>query len=436
MAGIESSHGKATILPMFDELDTQSVSLREARLFADFSARLSTCMQTCKGLAKHLDGHVVGAVVDRDSLRQLPVLRKSELMSAQQASPPFGGFVDMSALEGQRIFMSPGPVWEPQLPGIDPWQAARALYAAGIRRGHRIHNTFSYHLTPGGFILDEGARALGCVVFPAGAGGTETQVQAIRQCAAQVYIGTPDYLQTLLDHARSEERPLVSLERAMVSGGALFPAMRQRYAEQGISVQQCYATADLGVIAYETASAGVVHPGMLINEGLIVEIVVPGTSTPVRPGDVGEVVVTRLDPVYPLLRFATGDLSAELLEASPCGRTQMRIKGWMGRADQRAKVRGMFVDPVQLQGLPLRHTELDRWRLCVTRENDLDVMTLSVKLNSAGATSSHAEQEALTEKIASTLKEITQLKGKVMIVDSLPDDGVVVDDQRDYEQNR
>ncbi len=420
---------------MFDELDTQSVVHREARLFADFPARLSVCMQSCKGLAKHLDGYDVGAVEDRESLRQLPVLRKSDLMSAQQANPPFGGFVDMSALDGQRIFMSPGPVWEPQLPGADPWQAARALHAAGIRRGQRIHNTFSYHLTPGGFILDEGARALGCLVFPAGVGGTEIQVQAIRQCAAQVYIGTPDYLQTLLDHAQSEGRPLVSLERAMVSGGALFPTMRKRYEEQGIPVQQCYATADLGVIAYETASDGVVHPGMLINEGLIVEIVVPGTSSPVTRGDVGEVVVTRLDPVYPLLRFATGDLSAELMDVSPCGRTQMRIKGWMGRADQRVKVRGMFVDPVQLQKMPIEHTELARWRLCVTREQDRDVMSLSVTLKSSEATSSHAEQQALAAQMESTLKEVTNLSGTVIIVDSLPNDGVVVDDQRDYEQN-
>ncbi|ASJ74954.1 phenylacetate--CoA ligase family protein [Granulosicoccus antarcticus] len=421
---------------MFDQLDTQTASQREAALFADFGARLSACMQTCEGLGTHLQGYAAEAVHDRESLQTLPVLRKSELMKYQQANPPFGGFVDMQSLEGQRIFMSPGPVWEPQIPGSDPWQAARALHAAGIRRGHRIHNTFSYHLTPGGFILDEGARALGCVVFPAGAGGTETQVQAIRQCGAQVYVGTPDYLQTLLDHANAEDKPLKTLERAMVSGGALFPAMRKRYEEQGVQVLQCYATADLGVIAYESATAGVVHPGMLINEGLIVEILIPGTSTPVTPGEVGEVVVTRLDPVYPLLRFATGDLSAELAEASPCGRTSMRIKGWMGRADQRVKVRGMFVDPVQLQNLPLEYSELARWRLCVSRENDRDIMTLSVTLKSVAADSHDAAQiAALSSRLEGTLKNMTNLSGKVQVVDSLPNDGVVVEDQRDYEQH-
>lgn len=424
---------------MFDELDTLTPDEREAKLFADFGDALAQAATACPGLARHLAGFTseqeLNSVNDRSVLQQLPVLRKQDLMQAQQEIPPFGDFVDVSALEGQRVFMSPGPVWEPQLPGSDPWQAARALHAAGIRRGHRIHNAFSYHLTPGGFILDEGARALGGIVFPAGVGGTETQVQAIRQFAAQAYIGTPDYLQTLLDQAANEQQPLVSLERALVSGGALFPAMRERYAEQGIHVQQCYATADLGVIAYETVSDGVIHPGMVVNEGLIVEILVPGTSQPVVAGEVGEVVVTRLSPIYPLVRFGTGDLSAQLLEPSPCGRTQMRLRGWMGRADQRVKVRGMFVDPLQLQTLPVAHPEVSRWRLSVTRDGGRDLMSLAVTVVEPQTLESGEARASFQESLEATLKRLTNLSGKAAIVTSLPDDGIVVEDKRDYEQD-
>jgi len=233
---------------MFDELDTQSPSARESSLFHQFPERLTEAAATCPGLAKHLQACDLSSVKDRAALEKLPVLRKSDLMQAQQENPPFGGFVDESRLAGGRLFMSPGPVWEPQLSGTDPWLAARALAAAGIERGHKIHNAFSYHLTPGGFILDEGARALGCIVFPAGAGGTETQVQAMRQLQPQVYVGTPDYLQILLDHANEEGQPLSSVTHALVSGGALFPAMRTRYQEQGIHVQQAYAVADIGVL--------------------------------------------------------------------------------------------------------------------------------------------------------------------------------------------
>ncbi|NND90903.1 MAG: AMP-binding protein [Granulosicoccus sp.] len=418
---------------MFDDLDTQLAEIREARLFTDLAQRLPQCVQRCEGLARHLAGCEFESIIDRAALQRMPVLRKSDLMEAQQRHPPFGGFVDENALHGQRVFMSPGPVWEPQLPGIDPWAGARALHAAGLRRGHRVHNAFSYHLTPGGLILDEAARSLGCVVFPAGSGGTESQVQALRQFASEVYVGTPDYLQTLLDHAHEDHLPLASLERAMVSGGALYPAMRRRYEQQGIHVQQCYATADLGVIAYETATDDQVHPGMVVNEGLIVEIVVPGTSRAVAPGEVGELLVTRLHPVYPLLRFATGDLSAEILEPSPCGRTQRRLRGWMGRADQRIKVRGMFVDPVQLRILPEEHPDVTRWRLVVTRQGDRDVMTLSVTLVDSGIPRSRERLSAVTGQLEDTLKRATNLSGDVLVVDTLPDDGVVVDDQRKIE---
>ncbi|MFT4727055.1 MAG: phenylacetate-CoA ligase [Granulosicoccus sp.] len=417
---------------MFDELDTQSVKTRETALFASFSDRLEQILPNCPGLAKHLDGYLSKAIVDRETLQTLPVLRKSVLLQSQQENPPFGGFVNESALDSCRVFMSPGPVWEPQLAGSDPWQAARSLAAAGIKRGQRVHNAFSYHLTPGGFILDEGARALGCVVFPAGVGGTDTQVQAIQHLQSEVYVGTPDYLQVLLDHAVEQGKPITSIKRAMVSGGALFPTMRAKYEEQGIHVQQSYATADFGVIAYETATNDVVHPGMVVNEGLILEILVPGTNNTVRPGDVGEIVVTRLHKGYPLIRFATGDLSAEILEPSPCGRTQMRLAGWMGRADQRVKVRGMFVDPVQLQSLPKDVPELDGWRLLVQRDSDKDVMELQVTIKSATAPSA-LERAAIETRLVAALKTATNLSGTVKIVEALPNDGIVVEDKRDYE---
>ena len=417
---------------MFDELDTQSVKTRETALFASFSDRLEQILPHCPGLAKHLEGYASDNIATREALHTLPVLRKSVLMQAQQQNPPFGGFVNESELDSCRVFMSPGPVWEPQLSGSDPWQAARSLAAAGIKRGQRVHNAFSYHLTPGGFILDEGARALGCIVFPAGVGGTETQVQAIQHLQSEVYVGTPDYLQVLLDFAKEQGNPITSIKRAMVSGGALFPAMRAKYEEQGIHVQQSYATADFGVIAYETATDNVVHPGMVVNEGLIVEILIPGTDRPVNPGDVGEIVVTRLHKGYPLIRFGTGDLSAEILEPSPCGRTQMRLAGWMGRADQRVKVRGMFVDPVQLQSLPKTVRELDGWRLVVLRDSDKDVMELQVTLKKETLLST-SDIAAIEEQLTVALKAATNLSGSVKVVEALPNDGIVVEDKRDYE---
>lgn len=417
---------------MFDDLDSMSPAQREEQLFDGFSNRLENCMVQCPGLAMHLQGASIKNITDRSSLAELPVLRKSKLMDAQQANPPFGGFVHEQALHGSRLFMSPGPVWEPQLSQVDPWQSARALHAAGFQAGERVHNAFSYHLTPGGFILDEGARALGCIVFPAGVGNTEHQVMALRQLQSTAYVGTPDYLQVLIDYAAANGDPLTGIKRAMVSGGALFPSMRERYQQQGIHVQQCYATADLGVIAYETQTNGSVNPGMIVNEKLIVEILVPGTGTTVPPGDVGEVVVTRLHPDYPLLRFATGDLSAQINEPSPCGRTGMRLKGWLGRADQRVKVRGMFVDPVQFPALQQAHPEIDRWRVTVTRENERDEMNLRITLKQSE--SAAAMQTQWLESVAATLKKISNISGSVTVVDELPRDGVIVDDQRKYDE--
>ncbi len=420
----------------FDESETSEPSVREAELFAGFGELLKDCATHCPGLAAHLAEHDLHGINSMEALRSLPVLRKSDLMAAQQAAPPFGGFVRESALQGRRIFMSPGPVWEPQLGGSDPWLGARALFAAGIRAGDRVHNAFSYHLTPGGFILDEAARAMGCVVFPAGVGNTEAQVMALRQTQASVYVGTPDYLQILLDHASAENQPLSGIKRALVSGGALFPAMRAGYEEQGIHVQQCYATADLGVIGYESSTDDQVHPGMVVNEGIIVEILVPGTAIPVAPGEVGEVVVTRLDKDYPLVRFGTGDLSKFIDEPSPCGRTNKRLAGWMGRADQRVKVKGMFVDPVQLGGLRKLHPELDGWRLVISRVNDRDAMTLQVTLSdsaSGDAVPSAPNHGAWLDSLSKTLKQATNLGGEVCVIESLPADGIVVDDQRNYD---
>lgn len=421
----------------FDELDTLAGATRERNLFRDLPQELATAVRTCSGLARHLDGCDISRITSRDALTELPVLRKSDLIAAQQADPPFGGFVDVDALAGSRVFMSPGPVWEPQVSGADPWLAARALYAAGVRRGDRIHNAFSYHLTPGGFILDEGARALGCIVFPAGVGSTDAQVTALQQLGSSVYIGTPDYLQTLLNYAAESTIALPQLKRALVSGGALFPSMRDSYRESGIHVQQCYATADLGVIAYESATGDTIHAGMLVNEGMLVEIVKPGTGEPVTAGEVGEVLVTRMHSDYPLLRFATGDMSAFLDEASPCGRTAARIKGWMGRADQRTKVRGMFVDPAQVQAVRQAHAEIARLRLVVSRQDDKDVMLLRVATHA----SDDASDDALplptpaTIAIADTLQRITGLTARVELSpDGLPNDGVVIEDQRDYEQ--
>jgi len=427
-----------------DTLECRSSAVRETALFERFGERLAAAAAALPGLSAHLAGHDLAAIEDRDALARLPVLRKDVLMAAQGEQPPFGGFVDASRLAGSRVFASPGPVFEAQRPGIDPWACARALQAAGIRPGMTVHNAFSYHLTPGGFILDEGARALGCTVFPAGVGNTEAQVAAIRQLRPEAYTGTPDYLRTLLDHAGDEA---LSLRLALVSGGALFPAMREAYRASGVQVLQCYATADAGVIAYESMTPGrvgdeggfVVHPGMIVSEGLIVEICQPGSGEPVAPGERGEIVVTHLDPlapdgsvpraVSPLVRFATGDLSAVLEGESPCGRTNTRLAGWLGRADQRTKVRGMFVDPVQVQRVRAEHAEVARLRLVVTRDGTGDTMTLRATLNGP------ADADAIRSALAGSLERACGLRGHVEIVDTLPADGVVVEDARDYDEH-
>ncbi|WP_127521991.1 AMP-binding protein [Mesorhizobium sp. Z1-4] len=411
----------------YDELECRAPQDREADLFARLPGFLVQAAKDAPGLGNWLKGHDLASVNSREALASLPVLRKAELMERQQADPPFGGFANLSSIAGSRVFVSPGPIWEPQGLAADAWQSARAFYAAGIRPGDVVHNAFSYHLTPGGFILDEGARALGCTVFPAGVGNTEMQVDAAAALKPHVYCGTPDFLKVMLDKAGEMGRDLSSFRLGLVSGGALFPSLRDHYRDSGISVLQCYATAEFGVIAYEAADAdGNPHPGMVLNENLILEIVRPGTGDPVADGEVGEVVVTSFNEAYPMVRLGTGDLSAVLPGASPCGRTNTRIKGWMGRADQRTKIKGMFVDPKQIAEVAKRHPEIGRARLVVSRDGERDAMTLQVEPISG------TDPDAAV--IGEALREITKLGGRVQVVQpgSLPNDGKVISDERDY----
>ena len=406
----------------FDGRETMDPAQREAELFARLANHLPKAADLSPGLADHLNDCDLAAVVDRKSFSSLPILRKAELMAAQTENPPFGGFANPEDLPGGRIFLSPGPVWEPQGVGVDPWLGARALFAAGFRRGDVVHNAIAYHMTPGGFILDEGLRALGCTVFPAGTGNTDIQVDAASVLNPAAYTGTPDYLKVILDRAREMNKDLSSIKRALVSGGALFPSMREEYASRGVRVMQAYATADLGVIAFESLHEGALVEGMMVNEDLIVEIVRPGTNEPVAEGEVGELVVTNFSTTYPLVRFGTGDLSAVLPGQSPCGRTNMRIKGWMGRADQRTKTKGMFVDPKQVNDLVKRHDEIEAARLIVERDGDRDAMRLQVIGNNVDL-----------DAVAATLRDVTKLGGTVELADTLPNDGMVIVDARDYD---
>lgn len=407
----------------FDDLETRDPEARETDLFAGLAASLQEIAASCPGWGDHLAGTDLTAVKSRADLARVPIMRKEELMRRQAEAPPFGGLVAGHAGDYSRIFMSPGPVWEPQGAGSDPWRGARALFAAGFRKGDIVHNSLSYHLTPGGFILDEGARALGCAVFPAGIGNSEAQVEAIRTLRPNGFTGTPDYLKILLDYAAEHGRDVSSIRHALVSGGALFPSLRAEYADRGVAVSQCYATADLGVIAYESAAQG----GMIVNEDIIVEIVRPGTDDPVPHGEVGEMVVTSLNPVYPLIRFGTGDLSGFLDGQSPCGRTNMRIKGWMGRADQRTKVKGMFVDPKQIDAVVRRLSGAGKARLVVERSGEQDVMTLKIEIGEP--------MDDFSVAAAAALRDVTNLSGAIELVQpgSLPNDGKIISDERSYD---
>ena len=405
----------------FDALETRSVNERESDLFDNFPKFLADISARIPGWKTRFKDHDISQINSREKLASLPVMRKPDLMEAQTNKPPFGDFVDTSLLAGNRIFMSPGPVWEPQAPGSDPWQAARSFHAAGFRSGDLVHCSIGFTMTPGGAILDEGIRALGGVVYPAGVGNTEAQVEAAATLKPVAYAGTPDYLQTMLDKADEIGKDLSSIKRAFVSGGALFPSMREAYNARGIQVLQGYATADIGAIAHETMYDGKLCDGMILNENLILEIVRPGTDDPVEIGEVGEMVVTSFNKAYPLVRFGTGDMSAIIAEPSPCGRTNIRIKGWMGRADQRTKIKGMFVDPKQIDQLVKAVDGLERACLIVSRDGAKDSMTL--KAVGAGLDASDLKEK---------LSTIAKLNGTVEIVESLPNDGKVIDDQRDY----
>jgi phenylacetate-CoA ligase len=382
-----------------------------------------------------LQGVNPAEVRDRAALAQLPVIRKHELQELQQASRArtagavasgdvFGGF---SALQFgaamPRVFASPGPIYEPEGTVRDYWRMARAIYAAGFRPGELIHNSFSYHFVPAGSMMETGAHAMGCTVFPGGTGQTEQQVQAMRELAPAGYIGTPSFLKIIVEKAAEMGVSLPSVKKAMFGGEAYPPSLRDWFTAHGIDGYQCYATADLGLIAFETAA----REGLVLDEGVIVEIVRPGTGDPVAQGEVGELVVTTLNPGYPLIRFGTGDLSAILPGACPTGRTNTRIKGWMGRADQTTKIRGMFVHPKQVDAIVKRFPEVSRARLVVSGEMANDVMTLKVETACSGP-------DALAAKIGEAIRDVTKLRGAVELLSpgSLPNDGKVIEDARSY----
>ena len=402
----------------YDDLETRDAGARAEALARDLPAAVWRA-KSAPGLARLMGDVDPGRVTDRAALARLPVIRKAELSGAQRKAPPFGGFTTRPAHEFDNVFQSPGPIYEPGRRDGDWWRLGRFLHAAGLGRGDILHNCFGYHLTPAGMMFESAARAVGAAVLPAGTGQTELQVRAAADIGSTAYSGTPDYLKLILDKA-DEMGERLAIVRAVVSGGALFPGLRQGYADRGIATTQCYATADLGLIAYETPAMD----GMVVDEGVIVEIVRPGTGDPVPDGEVGEVVVTTLNPDYPLVRFATGDLSAVLPGTSPCGRTNMRIRGWMGRADQTTKIKGMFVRPEQVAALVARHPEIARARVIADRDGDMDVMTVQLE-SSAGSA------EAYLASVADTLK----LKGQVQIVPpgSLPNDGKVIEDRRAYD---
>jgi len=403
----------------YDALETRDAGAREAALFARLPNVLRAAMEA-PAYAERLKDIDPATVTSRAQLARLPVLRKSELPALHKAALPFGGFVKKPAGSFARLFTSPGPIFEPEPADSDPWRGARALHAAGFRRGDVILNTFSYHLTPGGFIMDASARALGCAVIPAGPGNMEAQFELIEAYRPIGFCGTPDFLKILLDAAGAAGRDASSIKRALVSGAAFPPSLQAEIKSRGIDSYQAFGTADLGLVAFETSA----REGMVVNEDLILEIVRPGTGEVVAAGDVGEIVVTSLDEAHPWIRLALGDLTATLAGQSPCGRTNMRIKGWMGRADQTTKVKGMFVRPEQIAEIGKRHVELGRLRLVVSRRGETDVMTLKAE--------SAAQSDALRGDLAATLRAVTKLGGEVELTapGALPNDGKVIADER------
>ena len=414
----------------FDALETRAPGEREAALMAALPAQITHAQQHSAAFAEILRGVDASGITTRAALAQLPVTRKYELLERQQAQrsqDPFGGFSTIGwkgllrSGGARRVYQSPGPIYEPEGAAPDYWRAARAMAAAGFAEGDLVHNCFSYHLTPGAWIMESGAHALGCTVIPGGVGNTEQQLAAIADLRPVAYSGTPSFLKILIEKATEADQKL-SITKAMVSGEACPPSLRDWFTQQGVAAYQCYATADVGLIAYETSA----REGLVVDEGVILEIVRPGTGDPVAEGEVGEVVVTVLNRDYPLVRFGTGDLSAVLAGNCPTGRTNTRIKGWMGRADQTTKVRGMFVHPGQINEVVKRFPELLKARLVVTGEMANDAMALQVETASAS--------EGLAQKIADVLRDVTKLRGDVQLVEpgTLPNDGKVIEDARSY----
>jgi len=413
----------------FDALETREPAQREAALMAALPAQLAHARRASPAFAELLQGVDVERVSSRAALARLPVVRKHELAEAQIASRAkpggnvFGGFSAVGAGAAMpRVFSSPGSIYEPEGTARDYWRMARAIFASGFRFGELIHNSFSYHFVPAGSMMETGAHALGCSVFPGGTGQTEQQVQAMRDLLPAGYIGTPSFLKIIVEKAAEMGVTLPSVKKAMFGGEAFPPSLRDWFLERGIDGYQCYATADLGLIAYETSA----REGLVLDEGVIVEIVRPGTGDPVADGEVGELVVTTLNPTYPLIRFGTGDLSAVLPGACPTGRTNARIKGWMGRADQTTKIRGMFVHPKQVDDIAKRFTEVARARLVVSGEMANDIMTLKVEVASPA--------EGLAARIGEAIRDVTKLRGlvEVVAVGSLPNDGKIIEDARSY----
>ncbi len=404
----------------YDDLEIRTATERDSQQMVALSAQVANAQQNAPAYAELLQGVDASTVTNREALASLPLTRKEELIELQKQALPFGGFTAIKAPELSRVFVSPGPIYEPGSQRDDFWRFARALYAAGFGGGELIHNCFAYHFTPAGAMVESGAHALGCTVFAAGPGQLDGQLEVISDLRPDGYVGTPSFLKMILDKGDETGSDLSSLRKALVSGEYLPPALRTAMGERGINVFQCYATADLGLLAYESDAL----EGMIVDEGIILEIVRPGTGDPVPDGQVGEVVVTTLAPEYPLIRFATGDLSTILPGESPCGRTNRRIKGWMGRADQTAKVRGMFVRPSQIAKILEKFPPVVKGRLVIDRVDDADHMLLHCEVDNAS--------DGFGEAVALAIREVCNLRGEVLLVPvgSLPNDGKVIDDQR------
>ena len=415
--------------PFYDALETRSHDERESAHFTALPGQVAHAQAQSSAFAAVLAGVDARTITSREALARLPVTRKSELherqkAARQQGGDPFGGFSTLQyGARLPRIFASPGPIYEPEGKAVDYWRMARAMFAAGFRPGELIHNCFSYHFVPAGSMMETGAHALGCSVFPGGTGQTEQQVQAMLDLKPNGYIGTPSFLKIILEKAAEMGVTVPSLTKAMFGGEAFPPSLRDWYLSKGVDGYQCFATADLGLIAYETSA----REGLVLDENVIVEIVRPGTGDPVAVGEVGELVVTSLNPDYPLIRFGTGDLSAVLAGDCPTGRTATRIKGWMGRADQTTKIRGMFVHPGQVNTIAKRFPEVTRARLVVSGEMANDQMTL--KVETAGT------PDGLAERISEAIRDVTKLRGTVelLAVGALPNDGKVIEDARSYQ---